>query len=53
MDNFPLVQSSAVSQYEKAAKGDVKLYPSLELVRLIKWFLKSKKGLLEKICTID
>ena len=44
MDDFPLVQESAISQYEKAAKGDVKLYPSLELVRLIKWFLKSNKG---------
>ena len=41
MKDFPLVQNLAISQYEKAAKGDVKLYPSLELVRLEKWFLKS------------
>ena len=44
MDNFPIVQKSAVSQYEKAAKGGIKLYPSLELVRLINWFFKSRKG---------
>ena len=42
--NYPLVQKEAVEQYEKAAKGDVKLYPSLELVRLEKWFFESKKG---------
>ena len=41
MKDFPLVQDLAISQYEKAAKGDAKLYPSLELVRLEKWFLKS------------
>ena len=44
IDKFPLVQIEAVEQYEKAADGDVKLYPSLELVRLEKWFFKSKKG---------
>tara|TARA_B100000029_G_C17566682_1_gene955292 strand:- start:404 stop:1084 length:681 start_codon:yes stop_codon:yes gene_type:complete len=41
---YPLVQKEAVYQYEKAAEGDVKLYPSLELVRLEKWFFNSKKG---------
>ena len=41
MKDFPFVQDLAISQYEKAAKGDAKLYPSLELVRLEKWFLKS------------
>lgn len=44
MSDFPFVQKSAIIQYEKAAKGDVKLYPSLELVRLEKWFFNSKKG---------
>jgi ubiquinone/menaquinone biosynthesis C-methylase UbiE len=44
MDNFPIVQKSAVAQYEKAAKGGIKLYPSLELVRLINRFFKSRKG---------
>ena len=43
-EKFPLVQIEAVKQYEKAALGDVKLYPSLELVRLEKWFFKSGKG---------
>ena len=41
--NYPLVQFEAINQYEKAANGDVKQYPSLELVRLEKWFFKSKK----------
>ena len=44
IDKYPFVQIEAVEQYEKAAEGDVKLYPSLELVRLEKWFFKSKKG---------
>ena len=29
IDKFPLVQIEAVEQYEKAADGDVKLYPSM------------------------
>ena len=41
--DYPLVQYEAINQYEKAAYGDVKQYPSLELVRLEKWFFKSKK----------
>lgn len=44
MEEFKFVQKSAITQYEKAAQGDVKLYPSLELVRLEKWFFESKKG---------
>lgn len=44
MSNYPFVQKLAISQYEKSAKQGTKLYPSLELVRLEKWFFKSKRG---------
>ena len=44
MSNYPFVQKKAISQYEKSAKQGIKLYPSLELVRLEKWFFKSKRG---------
>jgi ubiquinone/menaquinone biosynthesis C-methylase UbiE len=40
----PLVQVSAIDQYEKANKSTSKDYPSLELVRLEKLFFKGKKG---------
>ena len=42
--DFAFVQDAAIEQYEKAAKGDVKQYPSLELVRLEKIFFQGKKG---------
>ena len=41
--NYPLVQFEAINQYEKAADGDVKQYPSLELVRLENGFSNRKK----------
>ena len=44
MKDFPLVQDLAISQY------DAKLYPSLELVRLEKWFLKSNTKGKFRIC---
>ena len=43
-EEFPFVQNAAIEQYEKAAKGDVKQYPSLELVRIEKKFFEEKKG---------
>ena len=43
-NKFGLVQIEAAVEYEKAAKGPLKKYPSLELVRLEKLFLKEKKG---------
>ena len=42
-NKFGLVQIEAAAEYEKAAKGPLKKYPSLELVRLEKLFLKEKK----------
>ena len=46
-ENYPLTQSDAVEQYEKSAsKGSFKSYPSLELVRLEKFFFKEEKGTL-------
>ena len=43
-ENNPLVQLEAVEQYEKASSvGDIKSYPSLELVRLEKIFFNKKK----------
>jgi ubiquinone/menaquinone biosynthesis C-methylase UbiE len=46
---FPLVQSKAIFQYNKALLGETKVYPSLELVRIEKIFLNgnNKKKLLE------
>ena len=44
MTKNPLVQVSAINQYEKANKSTSKDYPSLELVRLEKLFFKGKKG---------
>ena len=41
---FSFVQNAAIEQYQKAAKGDVKQYPSLELVRLEKIFFGTKNG---------
>ena len=41
---FPFVQYNVIEQYQKAVKGDVKQYPSLELVRLEKIFFKRKQG---------
>ena len=43
-ENNPLVQSEAIQQYDKAALGDLKAYPSLELVRLEKIFFGQEKG---------
>ena len=44
-ENNPLVQLEAAEQYEKASSvGDIKSYPSLELVRLEKIFFNEKKG---------
>ena len=40
--DYPFVQFDAIEQYEKAAEGDVKQYPSLELVRLEKIFFEKK-----------
>ena len=37
-----IVQIEAAAEYEKAAKGPLKKYPSLELVRLEKLFFKAK-----------
>ena len=42
LKDFPFVQNAAIEQYEKAADGDVKQYPSLELVRIEKKFFKKK-----------
>ena len=42
-DNFPLVQPKAISEYNHALLGETKAYPSLELVRLEKVFLKGNK----------
>jgi ubiquinone/menaquinone biosynthesis C-methylase UbiE len=42
--SLSLVQKKAVEQYEKSAKGDLKKYPSLELVRLEKLFLRPRKS---------
>lgn len=49
IDKYPLVQSKAISQYNKSLLGETKEYPSLELVRLEKIFLKgnNKTKLLE------
>ena len=44
LKDFPFVQNAAIEQYEKAADGDVKLYPSLELVRIEKKFFENKNG---------
>jgi len=44
LKDFPFVQNAAIEQYEKAADGDVKQYPSLELVRIEKKFFEKKKG---------
>ena len=41
---FPFVQKAAIEEYQKAASGDVKQYPSLELVRIEKKFFDKKKG---------
>ena len=43
-DNNPLVQLEAFEQYDKTALLGIKLYPSLELVRLEKIFFKQKTG---------
>ena len=44
LKDFPFVQNAAIEQYEKAADGDVKQYPSLELVRIEKKFFEKKNG---------
>ena len=41
-NKFGLVQIEAAVEYEKAAKGPLKKYPSLELVRLEKLFFKGE-----------
>ena len=46
---FSFVQNAAIEQYQKAAKGDVKQYPSLELVRLEKIFFGTKNGKLLRL----
>ncbi len=43
-NNNPLVQLEALEQYDKTALLGIKLYPSLELVRLEKMFFKEKVG---------
>ena len=48
-DNFSLVQPDAISEYNNALLGETKAYPSLELVRLEKVFLKNKKTRLLEI----
>lgn len=40
----PLIQTQAVKEYNKASKGSIKLYPSLELVRLEKKFFTKKNS---------
>ena len=42
-NKFPLVQPDAISEYNNALLGETKTYPSLELVRLEKVFLKGNK----------
>lgn len=42
--NNPFIQIEALHEYEKASKGPIKLYPSLELVRLEQKFFNRKKG---------
>ncbi len=42
--NNPFIQTEALHEYEKASKGPIKLYPSLELVRLEQKFFNKKKG---------
>lgn len=42
--NNPFIQIKALHEYEKASKGPIKLYPSLELVRLEQKFFNKKKG---------
>ena len=44
MTKNPLVQVLAIDQYEKANKSTSKDYPSIELVRLEKWFFNNKPG---------
>lgn len=40
----PFIQIKALDEYEKASSGPIKLYPSLELVRLEKKFFEKKDG---------
>ena len=42
--NNPFIQIKALHEYEKASKGPIKLYPSLELVRLEQKFFNKKKA---------
>ena len=42
VNKVSIVQTEAVKQYTLGARLDTKNYPSLELVRLEKLFLKSK-----------